>query len=60
MRGKKSKLIRKLMGYDIRKNDNPILRRNYRRVKKAYSECAEDHKTLALIAVGQKFSNNNK
>lgn len=60
MRGKKSKLIRKLMGFDIKKNENPILRRNYRRVKKAYTECPEDKKILTLVAIGQKFSNNNK
>jgi hypothetical protein len=60
MRGKKSKLIRKLMGFNINKNDNPILCRNYRRVKKTYTQCPEDKKALVLVAIGQKFSNNNK
>lgn len=58
MSGKKSKLIRKLTGFN--ENKNQILRRNYRRVKKGYTKCPEKFKSIALIAIAKKFSKNLK
>tara|TARA_R110001632_G_scaffold106517_1_gene216040 strand:+ start:6076 stop:6270 length:195 start_codon:yes stop_codon:yes gene_type:complete len=49
MSGKQSKQLRKIVGYD-KENSNPIIKRLYKRIKKAYSNASEKEKPFVKIA----------